>query len=94
MTEYTVSEKEVLQSVITKYGNEKQVLKCIEEMSELTKELCKNCFGKTNTTEIAEEIADVEIMLEQMKMIYNLYASVSIMRTIKIANLERKINER
>ena len=32
----------------------------IEEMSELTKELCKNGRGQENTNHIAEEIADVE----------------------------------
>ena len=37
-----------------------------EEMSELQKELCKHDRGKDNREAIAEEIADVQIMLEQM----------------------------
>jgi len=40
----------------------------IEEMSELTKEICKMRRGKDNRNEIAEEIADVEIILAQMKL--------------------------
>jgi len=45
------------------YGRQAQTLKCIEEMAELTQALLKN-------TNIAEEIADVEIMLEQIKYLY------------------------
>ena len=41
----------------------------IEEMSELTKEICKIKRGKGNYMNLVEEIADVEIMLEQLKMI-------------------------
>lgn len=44
----------------------------LEEMSELQKEICKNWRGKDNYDEIAEEIADVEIMLDQLKMIYGI----------------------
>jgi NTP pyrophosphatase (non-canonical NTP hydrolase) len=43
----------------------------IEELSELTKEIAKDIRGITNYKNIAEEMADVEIMLEQMKIIYN-----------------------
>lgn len=53
------------------YGGELQTMVCIEEMSELTKELCKHARGESNVDAIAEEIADVEIMLAQMKMLHN-----------------------
>ena len=39
----------------------------IEEMSELSKEICKFKRGKDNFLEIADEMADVYIMLEQLK---------------------------
>ena len=42
-----------------------------EEMAELQKELCKNARGKDNRAEIAEEIADVHIMLDQMEILPN-----------------------
>lgn len=41
----------------------------LEEMAELQKEICKAWRGKDNEVEIAEEVADVEIMLEQIKLI-------------------------
>ena len=42
-----------------------------EEMAELQKELCKEARGEDNTDAIAEEIADVKIMLEQMTILHN-----------------------
>ena len=44
----------------------------IEEMSELTKELLKNRRGKENRSLIADEMADVYIMLEQLKFIFGI----------------------
>lgn len=52
------------------YGCQSQVNMAIEEMSELTKELCKSLRGKTRRTSLREEIADVEIMLEQLKSLF------------------------
>lgn len=46
------------------FGPDAQTLMMFEEMSELQKELCKHARGKDNREAIAEEIADVQIMLE------------------------------
>ena len=40
----------------------------IEEMSELTKELCKELRDWANIANIADEVADVENTLAQIKM--------------------------
>ena len=45
-----------------------QIIKCIEELSELQKELCKYFLGQRKIGNVIEEVADVEIMLEQMKL--------------------------
>lgn len=63
---------EILKKAISTYGKEAQLDMCIEEMSELTKEICKHKRGFDNKNEIIEEIADVYIMLEQMKMIFRI----------------------
>jgi len=55
-----------LKKILLFFGVENQILKCIEELSELIKELAKN----NNRNAIIEEIADCEIMLEQMKLAY------------------------
>lgn len=55
------------------YTKEEQSIQSIEEMSELIKELTKNINrGKDNKEEIKSEIADVTIMLEQLKIYYEI----------------------
>ena len=62
MGEY-ISETEVLQRTLDTYGSAQQIAMVFEEMSELQKELCKYLRGRGSFEHIAEEIADVEIML-------------------------------
>lgn len=57
--------KAVYEKILKHYGEEHQVYKLIEEMAELTVALLKQ--DKNN---IHEELADVEIMLEQLKLMY------------------------
>lgn len=60
-------EEDVIQKAIDTYGKDAQLWMVIEEMSELSKEICKFKRGKDNFLEIADEMADVYIMLEQLK---------------------------
>ena len=62
--------REILSYALKTYGAEAQTLMVMEEMSELTKELCKHARGADNTDAIAEEIADVYIMLNQMEILH------------------------
>jgi len=57
---------------IDKWGVQPQVDMCIEEMAELTQILLRTRRQNRKVTfsELAKEIADVEIMLEQMKMAF------------------------
>jgi hypothetical protein len=61
---------ETLKRVIDTYGDEAQLIVAVEELSELTKAITKHLRGKGDPVNIAEEIADVEIMLEQLKLIF------------------------
>lgn len=54
------------------YGEKAQKLMAIEEMSELTKEVCKDFRGKLDREHLIEEIADVLITLDQMLLIYEI----------------------
>lgn len=58
--------------IIEHYGKEMQKIVAIEELAELQKEITKDLRGKTNETGLIEEIADVEIMLEQLKAMYEI----------------------
>lgn len=60
-----------LEEVIDHYTPAHQLGVAIEEMSELTKEICKYKRGFENRTSIVEEMADVYIMLRQLKLIFN-----------------------
>lgn len=63
--------KIIYDSAINKYGNHMQQMVAIEEMSELIKELVKHSRGAENNGHIAEEIADVAIMLEQLMIMFD-----------------------
>nr|DAR81385.1 MAG TPA: nucleoside triphosphate pyrophosphohydrolase [Caudoviricetes sp.] len=52
------------------YGEKAQKLMAIEEMSELTKEICKDFRGKLDREHLVEEMADVMITLDQLMIMY------------------------
>lgn len=90
---------EVLQKAIETYGEKVQIDKALEEMSELTKALLKLRYAKPTGVEadilrdaVSEEMADVEIMLEQLHMIYQNDNKVNEYRQKKIERLERRLN--
>lgn len=58
--------------VLTHYGIEHQKVKTVEEICELGTELLRDIINdrSTNNNSILEEIADVEVMLLQLRMIY------------------------
>ncbi|WP_314673573.1 hypothetical protein [uncultured Solobacterium sp.] len=59
------------QAIVT-YGERAQKLMAIEEMSELTKEICKDFRGKLNREHLIEEIIDVIITIDQLIMMYEI----------------------
>lgn len=61
-------EKQAFRSVISKYGKTNQIIVAIEEMSELIKALCKLLRWKPDYENIAEEMADDGIMLDQLSI--------------------------
>ena len=64
-------ERDIYRQAIQQWGKPLQMIMALEEMSELTKELTKNLRGKSNRFQICEEIADVWIMLEQLKEMFD-----------------------
>lgn len=86
-------ENDTYRHAIRHYGREEQTVVAIEEMAELTKELSKNYRGKENREAIAEEVADVEIMLEQLKRIFGIPDLVNQYKCIKLARLQKRIDE-
>ena len=91
MAEY-ISDAEVLHRALDTYGSALQIVVMMEEMSELQKELCKYLRGKYSPANIAEEIADVEIMLEQMKMLFCCADDVHDVRRRKVERLKERLD--
>ncbi len=63
------NQESVYVKLIEKY-KDKQLIVAIEELSELQKELCKTLRGNINKENIIEELADVYIMLDQIKIYF------------------------
>mgnify|MGYP002674828771 CR=1 FL=1 len=84
---------EICRRALEAFGAEAQVVMAIEEMSELTKELCKHRRGRDNVEAIAEEIADVEIMLRQMAILFDCSFTVDKFRRYKLERLAGRIKE-
>lgn len=87
MAEY-ISDAEVLQRALDTYGSALQIVVMMEEMSELQKELCKYLRGKYSPA----NIADVEIMLEQMKMLFCCADDVRDVRRRKVERLKERLD--
>lgn len=85
--------KKIYRDALDKFGADMQALVCIEEMSELQKELCKQTRGKGHRVHIAEEIADVQIMLAQMILLFDLESSVEEWRDIKLSRLRDRLSD-
>lgn len=70
--EEIVRKADVLSDAIIFFGKKTQTIVAIEELSELIKELTKTLRGEMNIDHLTEEIADVEIMLLQIKAMYDI----------------------
>lgn len=85
---------EAYKTFLNAWGEKAQIMMCVEEMSELTKALCKYMRFKKHGIDdeldynIKEEIADVYNMINQLKMIFGedeieKIADMKIERTLK-----------
>lgn len=83
----------ILEKAIETYGVEAQIRMAFEEMAELTQAICKSLRGADNLNNVVEEIADVEIMLEQIKMIYDIEQwEIDMKKKEKLLRLSEKLN--
>lgn len=79
---------------IETYGVRMQKLMAIEEMSELTKEICKDFRGLLDREHLIEEMADVMIMLDQMLLLYKISGEeVGLMRIKKVERLKERLEK-
>ena len=76
------------------YGEHAQKLMAIEEMSELTKEICKDFRGKLNREHLIEEMTDVLITMDQMMIMYEISVNeIKQMREVKLERLKERMDK-
>lgn len=79
--------KEILTAAVRRYGRGPQRDKAIEELSELIRALAR-CDDREN---IAEEMADVMIMLDQLEIIFDNREAVRIWYLRKLRRLGQMV---
>lgn len=82
---------ELYQRALDKFGVNGQLTVAVEELSELTKEVCKMLRNIGNLNDLAEEVADVEIMCEQLRHIYSIDEDVDDWKKYKLNRLANRL---
>lgn len=88
-------ELKICRRAVHHYGAQSQTDMMIEEMSELAQALMKHRrepWSLERMANVQEELADVEIMLAQMKMIYDPNNNCDAYKTSKLVRLNNRIS--
>lgn len=83
--------KEVYRALLAKHGRDVQIMKAVEELGELVQALCKLGIGEGSLPQVAEEMADVTIMLEQLRIIFKADEVVDLHMDMKIRRAAEKL---
>lgn len=93
--------KQLLERVITANGMNKQLDIAIEELSELIQAICKIKRRDSLSNEsfavkgnLAEEMADVEIVLAELKLMFDNEDNVKEWKGYQLDRLEKRLNEK
>lgn len=62
--------REICEIALEEYGYENQMLQAIEELAELQRAITRAIKAPADRDNLHEEIADVEIMLMQLRLIF------------------------
>ena len=91
---FTEEQLDVLKRAIQTYGETSQEIVAMEECGELIQSISKNFRGVGKVEDVVEELADVLIMIEQLKVIYHIedkeiYDAIE----FKVNRLKRRITQ-
>ena len=75
------------------YGIRNQMVVAVEELSECQKEICKFLRGEGDLEHLAEEVADATIMLEQVRLMFNINDMVCSKMDEKIIRLNKRLEQ-
>ena len=79
-------------TAIEHYGVHHQIVKCMEECGELIQALARKMCGEENIENVVEELADVEVMLMQMRTVFGRHEVHRVMAQ-KLARLKMRMEE-
>ena len=80
--------EQILKAAIRKYGPGAQQFKAIEELSELIRALAR----ADDAENVAEEMADVRIMLDQLELIFRNGQKVARYEVMKLRRLDQRVH--
>ena len=83
----------VYADALSTFGPNKQLVKALEELTEVKLEILRALDGRASMAHIAEEVADATIMLEQVRQIFNINEEVCDMMDQKIARLAFRVED-
>lgn len=95
----TIEQIETMVEAIHTFGERSQQVKAMKELGELIQAFAKvlssprHIDNGPEVYHLSEEMADVEIMLEQLKIIHKNHGFVDDWRAVKLDRLQRRLNE-
>ena len=84
--------KDLFGAALARWGIDAQLRMAIEECAELSEAICHYFRGRCTRQTLAEEVADVEIMMEQLRAIIG-EDLVSEVKNKKLKRLEERLSE-
>ena len=87
-----IHEDAICHTALEHYGTYHQIVKCMEECGELIQALARHLGGEHNEENVVEELADVEIMLMQMRAVFGRHEVHRVMAQ-KLARLKMRMEE-
>lgn len=84
----------IYRAALDTFGAEAQTKMLFEEIGELMAAICQYSRGRDKVAHVAEEIADVRIMLNQMAVLFGCEDEVERQRRYKLRRLEQRIEEK
>ena len=92
MNKFTYSDRcKTYTNAMMAFGERNQMIVAIEELSECQKEICKILRGGKDYLHLAEEVADATIMLEQIRLMFNINDCVCNFMDEKIKRLDNRV---
>ncbi len=83
----------VYAAALATFGGSAQLVKALEELTEVQLEIHRALNNRANRAHLAEEVADATIMLEQIRQMFNINEQVCEYMDAKVIRLEQRVEE-